>query len=330
MSFRLNAKAVFLTYPRCSINKQSIYDHLLSLHHPVDKILVAQEHHEDGGLHIHALIIFKSKINIRNERYFDFESYHPNIQGCRSVKKTIEYITKTDTEPISNFNWKERDDPEAAVKFILEQVEQGVNQDEILVECIKSNPSLLKSASNIGYFITRASRGIRMQMPIYELSSFSLSITDYHRIKEWGDNIRTMDRGQRTTARSMWFMGPSRLGKTCLARSIGPHWYCGHNWNLAKICDEEGVYGVLDDIEEDWLLKNMKALIGCQRDVSLHDKFWRKKEFKLGYPVIICTNNPPTVSNEQANWLRSNVDFYFINHSILPDNECFDFSLYNI
>lgn len=169
-----------------------------------------------------------------------------------------------------------------------------------------------------------------MQMPLYELGTFSLSESDRNRIEAWREMVATMARGDRATARSLWFVGPTRMGKTCLARSIGPHWYIGHNWNLTKICDEEGVYGVLDDIEDEWLIRNMKALLGCQKDVSLHDKFYRKKEFKLGYPVIICTNELPTVNNKQAEWLRSNVDFYQINNSILPNNLCIDFTVLNI
>lgn len=330
MPFNFHAKAAFLTYPQCNASKQLLYDHLLKLNHPIEKLLVAQETHEDGNPHFHCLIIFKSKPHIRNERYFDYEGFHPNIQGCRSVRKTIEYITKTDKNPISNFEWITTNTKEAAVKFIFEQVELGTHPDEILVECIRAFPNLLTNATSIGHFISRAAKGVTMQLPIYELDSFSLSNTDRDRIKNWRESVSTMDRGVRSNTRSMWFVGPSRLGKTCLARSIGPHWYIGHTWNLTKICDEQGVYGVLDDIEEEWIIKNMKALLGCQKDVSLHDKFYRKKEFKLGYPVIVCTNELPVVTNKQAEWLRVNVDFFCIKNSILPNNPCIDFEIINI
>lgn len=331
MTFKFQGKHCFLTYPRCDAGKQAIYDHLLALSFPVDRLLVAEEKHEDGGQHIHAYLAFKSRPCIRNQHYFDIRGFHPNIQTVRRVRDVINYITKEDGDPLSNFEWKDKKSAKAeAVQSIMAQIEQRKHPDEILVDVINSHPELLLGSTAISHFIQRASKGISMSMPIYELSTFSLSHVDKARIELWSSQVANMERGDRTGARSMWFIGPSRMGKTCLARSIGNHWYMQTNFNLTNICDEEKVYGVLDDIDWDILSKFFKGLLGCQKDVDLHDKFCRKKRFTLGYPVIICTNEPPILSNEQAQWLRKNVDFYKINHSVLPNSPVINFEKYNI
>lgn len=117
----------------------------------------------------------------------------------------------------------------------------------------------------------------------------------------------------------MWFIGPSRFGKTALARSIGRHWYMQGVWCIDNLSDEEHVYGVLDDIPWESLRFQYRSLLGCQKDVTYTDKYRAKKTFQMGYPVIVCTNELPEFSNEEKNWLRVNVDFYDITERMYGD-----------
>lgn len=61
---------------------------------------VAQETHEDGEPHIHALIQFENRFDTRNERFFDFQDpnrsryYHPNIERTRDEQHVNDYIAK--------------------------------------------------------------------------------------------------------------------------------------------------------------------------------------------------------------------------------------------
>lgn len=95
-NFRLNARKVFITYPQCDMPK---LDALMALNtDKVKYILVAQEKHKVEGLHLHVVIQFKKKVDIKRADYFDlihnFKIYHPNIQTCRSIDASIKYAKK--------------------------------------------------------------------------------------------------------------------------------------------------------------------------------------------------------------------------------------------
>lgn len=44
---------------------------------------VVQEHHKDGHPHVHALLKFEKKMDIRWPDYFDYKGYHPNFETTR-------------------------------------------------------------------------------------------------------------------------------------------------------------------------------------------------------------------------------------------------------
>lgn len=96
----LYAKNFFLTYPRCDLHPEYAIQGLQSIPHSEFLLFgkVAQETHEDGSLHLHAILGFSKKIRIRDERYFDLhfgdDCYHGNYQGCKSVKNSLAYIDK--------------------------------------------------------------------------------------------------------------------------------------------------------------------------------------------------------------------------------------------
>lgn len=94
MPLRLQSKTFFLTFPQADFDLQGYVNFYKDL---VDYILVSSELHEDGNLHRHALLIYKTRKDIRNERYFDYEGFHPNIQIPRNLAATKTYIKKDGT-----------------------------------------------------------------------------------------------------------------------------------------------------------------------------------------------------------------------------------------
>lgn len=99
--FRLNSQQIFLTYSQCPIEIDTIYSFLSKIVE-IDKYIVAQEKHLDGNLHIHAYLLLKKKVNFKNPRVFDYLEYHPKVEGCRSWKKVVQYVTK-DGKYITNY-----------------------------------------------------------------------------------------------------------------------------------------------------------------------------------------------------------------------------------
>lgn len=94
MTFQFNAKNIFLTYPQCQVPKETLLEHLTCLL-PGAQVVVAQELHEDGTPHLHALVKCTTAFRTRNKRYFDFSDHHPNIQGARNVGDVHNYVTKS-------------------------------------------------------------------------------------------------------------------------------------------------------------------------------------------------------------------------------------------
>lgn len=114
MSFSINTKQFFLTYPRCPATRQSLLD-FLKEKLGVDRYLssvICQEEHEPNqddnntGLHLHAYLLLKDRYHIRNNRYFDLKYedvvYHPNITPVKSKPATIRYVCKSDIEVLSD------------------------------------------------------------------------------------------------------------------------------------------------------------------------------------------------------------------------------------
>lgn len=117
-SFRFSSRSVFLTYSQvpCSFTKETVlYD--IDARYPVKDYCIGEEQHEDGGRHIHAYLVFIRKVDSRDVSLFDIscfndegevEGYHPNMQPVKRGKahqqRLIDYVTKEDTEPLTNIN----------------------------------------------------------------------------------------------------------------------------------------------------------------------------------------------------------------------------------
>jgi hypothetical protein len=84
-------------------------------------------------------------------------------------------------------------------------------------------------------------------------------------------------------------VGATRLGKTEWARSLGRHIYMCGLFNLA-VWDNEAEYLVWDDMSFDKIGGVRKGLWGAQKELTLHDKFARKRSVKWGKPMIFLCN----------------------------------------
>lgn len=102
-SFRVNARQFSLTYPQVpdTHTKEDLYRFLDEQFSP-HELIVAREEHKDGNQHFHVFLSFEQRRNIKNSRYFDWAGQHPNVQGCRSKVKWVQYLLKEDRSPLSN------------------------------------------------------------------------------------------------------------------------------------------------------------------------------------------------------------------------------------
>nr|WPR18792.1 MAG: hypothetical protein [Crogonang virus 111] len=92
--FRIDAKGWFLTYPQCSLHKEEVLATLKMLRPGLKQVLVSSELHSDGHPHLHCYLYYETKWSCRNEKYFDIQGFHPNIQAAKSLKAVELYIKK--------------------------------------------------------------------------------------------------------------------------------------------------------------------------------------------------------------------------------------------
>jgi len=104
--YRLVAKNIFLTYPQCSAPKAYCLEQLKKLFnkYEIKYIIVCEENHADDlGKHLHALVQLKRKPNFRNPRFADFswtgedkirKSYHGDYKTAKHAYESMEYIKK--------------------------------------------------------------------------------------------------------------------------------------------------------------------------------------------------------------------------------------------
>lgn len=93
MPFRFDSGYVFLTYPQSSFEHSALHGFLNGVC-PTEWCRIATEAHADGNPHVHVVAKFVRRFQSRNERVFDFEDRHPNVQPVRSVSAAIKYVGK--------------------------------------------------------------------------------------------------------------------------------------------------------------------------------------------------------------------------------------------
>lgn len=304
--FRLQAKHLFLTYAQCTLDFDFIYTYLLDLqiaNEKPEKVCVAKELHEDGNTHYHCYLGFSKRKEINNERAFDIMEFHPNVQKVRSIKCCLKYITK-DQNYKSNF---------CVVKPTPSQIAEQACDEEAFIKIAEEHygTRFVSSFSQWVQYYNRRKKIKLVSDPIGDWSDFK--VDDLHLLLRICSVQNHVKDGRRT--KSIWIHGPSRTGKTSLARSIGRHVYMANTWNV-DLLDDDADYLIIDDIDFEKWGWQYKALLGCQSDVSFTGKYFRPKKFKFNIPCIVLSNSKPLFTSEQIDWLEHNVDFFEINNKL--------------
>jgi len=124
-------------------------------------------------------------------------------------------------------------------------------------------------------------------------------------VQAWLDNEFNSDKARK---RSLVLVGPSKLGKTDWARSLGTHMYFNHMANFKDDWDNEARYIVFDDFQWDYI-PNKKGFFGGQSTFQISGKYMRVKTVQWGKCCIYCCNNYPEIKNEDVEWYKVNCIF---------------------
>jgi len=329
-TFRFNARSAFLTYPRSgNITPAELGQFLLSLK-PTKYVHVAREIHQDGGYHLHALVQWVEKFHTRTERAFDFQGRHPNIVSPRDLPATVRYITKDvtdenkDTEQFvqgaldidhkSNTFWEAARDANtyqevidncsaaSARDFIL-------NHDKILQYARSKLIPASDYATPDGYRFNidpRIQTWLDDEFDKEVCFHISASLSYYVILTSFQDRPK-----------SLIVIGPSRIGKTVWARSLGEHIYWGGMTSLDTF-NAAARYLIMDDIPFEFV-PNKKQWFGAQKTFIATDKYRKKTLVTFGKPLIYLVNpdDDPTSHILWNQWfidntvvIRVNTSFY--------------------
>lgn len=229
---RWNAKSWLLTYSQSKLSKEELQSHLSSMKE-IEKLAVGHEHHQDGNSHFHCVVVFKSKVDSRNPKYWDLKGEHPNVKslkrGPKNFLNAVSYVTKEDPEPL-------------IVGFDLDEL-QSLRPGEYgrMIQAIKDGADLPSIRENFLGSYLRYKRNVRET--VLELRQDALKKqclpwkgikSNIPEIQEW---VNTRVRKPRYPLPQLWITGPPGIGKSSLISFLKKYlttypvptdkWMCG-------------------------------------------------------------------------------------------------------
>jgi len=275
MPFRFNAKNVFLTYPQCNLEKEFALEHFKIIFPNGFKHTIARERHADGGFHLHVLLCFNTKFSTRDERYFDIATHHPNIQPSRSVKNTNNYIKKDGdfiTDIPETGGWLAALSASSREDF-MEACKEASARDYVL------------QYDRIVSFADKHFAPPKQEFSSFETTTF---INVPQAMTDWVRDELYSPKNKLERRISLILYGPSRIGKTCWARSLTTsHVYWNSQINSTDYINQRLV--IFDDF--DWkCLPYKKQFLGGQQCFTISDKYRPKRNIVFNGVCIVLAN----------------------------------------
>lgn len=289
MPFRCNAKNVFLTYPRCTLTKDELLQGIIAALPPnrLEWAVVCVEHHEDGTPHLHASLGFTSKLDIRNEAKFDIAGFHPNIQPTSSVDNANKYLEKEDNDVLRYGNVPEPGTKKRKIDYGA-VIDSSSSSTEFIANLERVDPRMvITSFSSVLAFAQHRFKPCEIvyESP-YTIADFPFVPPEF---TDWISEYFVQPRKPRPL--SMVLIGPTRCGKTALARSLGRHMYFNTMVDFKNGWDDSVEYAIFDDFGFEFI-PNKKCFFGAQDEFAITDKYSGKRSVKWGKPSIFLINEP--------------------------------------
>lgn len=100
--FRFQGVRLLLTYSQSGpLNKPELHAFLAKKCKQEVSIKICHEHHEDGNIHTHVVMLLQRSIDVQSERFFDYMGHHPNVKPPSNNdhwRNQIAYVDKEDPE----------------------------------------------------------------------------------------------------------------------------------------------------------------------------------------------------------------------------------------
>lgn len=264
MAFRFNATKVLLTYAQCDdLAREDVFFGIDCLY-PIKRFMIGEEHHRDGGRHIHAFFEFKKKLDCRLCDCFDINTgraqHHPNIKvvmrGRENEERVLDYIQKEDVAVLTNIvtrlTWGEIRDTAKDAEDYLTMVEKYYPRDAAL------NWDRLKS-----YAEQQFNSNDPMTVP-----------------EGWTPHegyYMPIDLRERypTNTQSTVVIGPAGCGKTTWAKIVAPKpcLFCTHADGLKRLKPTHRSI-IFDDMDfAHWPIQGQKFIVDVEQPREIHIRY---------------------------------------------------------
>lgn len=194
-TFRCRGKCFFITYPQCDVNHQELFDFLKTK--GGSYTCCSKELHQDGNTHYHAFVKFGSRREL-GPRFFDFRSYHPNVQAARNPAASLTYVKK-DGQYLEEGNSGVQEETEQSIP----DARQFTSKMDFLNECFRRKVPYGYAAA--AWTIANSSDAA------YTIRE---GPTDEEYTSRVCSNLQTFDYDWEGCPRSLILEGPAGCGKT--------------------------------------------------------------------------------------------------------------------
>ena len=111
---------------------------------------------------------YDEKIDIRDERFYDYNEHHPNIQCARAPNQVLAYCTKEDREPLIN-GYINREQEDDIFEVVQEELERGEHATDVIRNIItRTKTKGLRLYNQIANYVDRMMRPNAVYDPLRE------------------------------------------------------------------------------------------------------------------------------------------------------------------
>jgi len=231
-TFTFDAKNIAATYSQCPIPPATVLESLMDLFSAQKPVFiqVSREHHQDGNMHLHALVCLSGRKQTRNARFADltFESstYHPNVKKSWDILGWKDYISKEgwDTAVFGAFESVKlpgrkgsKDEKEKMNARVARKLDSGVTVDQLLRKR-KYQGYLISNLGKTNYFATQLAMLKDCPVIPFPKIKSTLSLQNSTILRWLGLNLFEENRPLRS--KQLYLVSDPGMGKTTLSLTL--------------------------------------------------------------------------------------------------------------
>jgi len=293
-AFRLNCMNIFATWPQNDTSRRIVLDRITKWPLVEWAVVCTENHHENDGMHLHAIIKLKKRCDLHSSNLLDsFAGKSGHYETARNVKQSVIYVTKEGEYDSHGIDVKEFLEEKKSAKSAL--VACMIEDGKTIAEVIAAEPGFYLLHSNqIHQFqaewkamiLAKSLTGFRQVTFRNGMSSSEIQLGMW-----LNDNIQK----ERSLGKKQLFLyGKTSLGKThmctLLSRMVKTFWATSCEKFFDGL-DETYDLMVMDEFHGQQTVTFMNQLLDGQPMV-LPQK-GRQYHKTKNIPIIVLSNYPP-------------------------------------